>query len=108
MSTKLNAEELAKLRFAVVKPKPSFSNAMTDAHLLALAQEAQRTGYAAAIREVAQPIANERDEYRQMLQDIAHADNCDETSGGEIYWSEAVSPVVAKVHAILAKYPKQQ
>jgi hypothetical protein len=97
MSEKINADELAKHRFAVVEPKPSFSNAMTDAHLLALAQEAQRTGYAAAIREVAQPIVDERDELREALEEVLKANP-----------DSRLETLAALQHAraILAKYHK--
>jgi hypothetical protein len=54
--SKLNAEELAAKRYAQYRRSTS--------------TEAGITGYAAAIREVAQPIADERDELLEALQRI--------------------------------------
>lgn len=108
MSTKLNAEELAANRYpSTDKPDP-LRNDYLPMSVMGVAYElnkASAEGYADAIREVAQPIADERDELREALQAIADADNSDEAQGGEIYWAEALAPVVSKLHAILAKYP---
>ena len=60
MSTKLNAEELAAKRY----PAVPISTVLT----IIAADKAE--GYAAAIREVAQPIANQRDELLQIVLDI--------------------------------------
>jgi hypothetical protein len=97
MSTKLNAEELAAKRFGIGAWIVHWTP--TDA-------------YATAIREVAQPIADERDELRNAL-DKAHnammearrsigdlpyrqAGECN-----DILWSEQKS-----IAELLAKYPK--
>lgn len=53
MSTKMNAEELAEDRY------PAFRTYETYSH---------RRGYAAAIREVAQPIADQRDELLGIIE----------------------------------------
>jgi hypothetical protein len=84
MSTKLNDEELAAqwpIKF-------------------------QRDAYAAAIRKVAQPIADERDELREALEAILDADSSDDAKGGDLWWADAVHPKVDAARAILAKYPK--
>jgi hypothetical protein len=73
LSAELNAEELAYK--------------WTDDPVMA-------SGYAAAIREVAQPIADERDELREAVEVICK-------QGGVL-----VSKQLAACQAILAKYPK--
>ena len=65
MSTKLNAEELAAKRYGIVNDDqtPFGSQMMSwDAN--------KANGYAAAIREVAQPIADQRDELLEALTDL--------------------------------------
>jgi hypothetical protein len=78
--TKLNAEELAAKRFGIGAWIVHWTP--TDA-------------YATAIREVAQPIADERDEYRKVLQWL------DNWLGGK-----PMPECSEKIRAILAKYPK--
>jgi hypothetical protein len=92
MSTKMNAEELAWKWF---EEDDSMAWDMTP-----------QESYAAAIREVAQPIADERDELREALEAILEADSSDEAKGGELWWADAVYPKVNAARAILAKYPK--
>jgi hypothetical protein len=58
MSTKLNAEELAAKRFPYAIP-----GVMDD-----IERQRQINTYALAIREVAQPIADQRDELLEALQ----------------------------------------
>jgi hypothetical protein len=89
MSTKLNAEELAEKRYAQYQRSTS--------------TEAGITGYTAAIREVAQPIADERDELRNALE------NCLWVLDGTVAASRntiADDEVLRNGKAILAKYPK--
>jgi len=90
MSTKLNAEELA-------------AKACPDAWIVAdqsvIDHSDMRAGYASAIRRVAQPIADERDELREALEDILY------------YIDEGIpifdtSTPVKHAERILAKYPK--
>lgn len=90
MSTKLNAEQLATKRY------PTKSD-----DLLGYARNKRkhhREGYAAAIREHSQPIADERDELRKALEAIVNQ------------WDWRVSKpsgeLFANARAILAKYPK--
>ncbi len=82
MNTKLNAEEMAEKRY----PLPDDEPAWDEYH--------KQLAYAAAIREVAQPLADERDELREALQVIV--DN-----GG-------IGPeeMFHNARSILAKYPK--
>ena len=100
MSTKLNAEELAAKRYprvTAIVPKPNGEWEELNHNAAA---------YAAAIREVAQPIADERDEYRDALEKIAQEDHCHPSTDG--YW-DAASEWEARrdiSRAILAKYPK--
>jgi len=67
-------------------------------------QNSIRDGYAAAIREVAQPLADERDEYRELLQRIANArpDNPNNTHGD----GGTLQRAIDKAIAILSKYQK--
>ena len=86
MSTKLNAEELAAKRYPYV--------------VAGVIDEWERHhhagAYAAAIREVAQPIADERDEYREVIVDaIASFDDGDLDTAN-----------ISRLRTILAKYPK--
>jgi hypothetical protein len=86
MSNKLNAEELAAKRWP--ESGPTVGHAIVD--------DSKREAYAEAIREVAQPIADERDELREALK------LCLESSfdGPMPYYARE------KASAILAKYPK--
>jgi hypothetical protein len=77
MTTKLNAEKLAY-----------------DRRVGLLWTRDMERAYAAAIREVAQPIADERDELREAVEII-----CEQ--GGAL-----VAEQLAAFQAILAKYPK--
>ena len=90
MSNKLNAEELAAKRY----PNPTAMIPQPDGTFLNINHSA--TAYAAAIREVAQPIADERDEYREALEDVVSA------------WVDADldGSNVRAINIILAKYPK--
>jgi hypothetical protein len=83
MSNKLNAEELAAKRFTI---GPAYRNywEIEDA-------------YAAAIREVAQPIADERDELREALEGIMYKRDPLGFGDDETYTA---------ARAILKKYPK--
>ena len=81
MSTKLNAEEIAANRFPTVEGEP-----------LPLVQ---RGYYAAAITEVAQLLADERDEYREALEGIM-----------ELAYSSRIDQALDDARAILAKYPR--
>jgi len=70
MSTKLNAMEMAEKRW----PQQGFDNAQA-AFINAEGAEfairiSRQVGYSAAIREVAQPIADQRDELLQIVMDI--------------------------------------
>jgi hypothetical protein len=97
MSTKLNADALAAKRWPEPKRRLSENlNALVD-------RIARQRGYAAAIREVAQPIADERDELREALQNIVDA----MSKGSEEYPDrlETTNRYVEAVN-ILAKYPK--
>jgi hypothetical protein len=88
MSTKLNADELARKRFPYAIP-----GVMDD-----MVRLRQINTYAAAIREVAQPIADERDELRQALKQLLMA--CADGSNASMYIG------TSNARAILAKYPK--
>ena len=90
MSNKLNAEELAAKRY----PNPTAMIPQPDGTFLNINHSA--TAYAAAIREVAQPIADERDELVTLIRTM------NEHEGAE-GWSAGMSEVI---NAILAKYPK--
>mgnify|MGYP003425299772 FL=1 len=103
MSTKINAEQLANEQYPFPEDEPSW-----DTHLL-------QTGYERAIEDVAQPIADERDELRQVLKDAS-----------ELIWKQGLRPIPAtkgnmdiamsyaneqgillkSIDAVLAKYPK--
>ena len=88
MSTKLNAEELAINAYPV--------NIVTDTQNILDTEQVKRIGYAAAIREVAQPIADERDELRDAIVDaIASFDDGDLDTAN-----------ISRLRAILKKYPK--
>ena len=91
MSTKLNAEELAAKRYK--------DEHEPDAVINVSPFQWVRLGYTTAIREVAQPIADERDELRTVIEDI-------------LYWVDEGMPVddmstpIKDAERILAKYPK--
>ena len=87
MSNKLNAEELAAKRF------PHF-----DGEPVPLVQ---RGYYAAAIREVAQPIADERDELVAEILKVWTEDNGSVQLHTPIAWYRVLSLAEA-----IAKYPK--
>ena len=57
--------------------------------------------YAAAIREVAQPIADERDELREALEAII---NQWDTPNWKL--KESTGAIIGKGRAVLDKYPK--
>jgi hypothetical protein len=97
MSNKLNAEELAAKRYSLASAflNPSLQTVFRSDDFDARV-ECKREGYAAAIREVAQPIADERDELREVLGLIASA----KKRGFGLAYVEGVCS------AILAKYPK--
>jgi len=92
MSTKLNADELAARRWP-------------QAHI-------RRIGYADAIREVAQPIADERDELREALEDAMKIIGMHATESAAKWTSEPqkiadnADRALAPYRAILAKYAK--
>jgi hypothetical protein len=109
MSTKLNADELARKRFPYAIP-----GVMDD-----MVRLRQINTYAAAIREVAQPIADQRDELRALIERAM------DVLPGTIRWGVAVgkerfmwteeeaahafsdeSNLAESMSAILAKYPK--
>jgi hypothetical protein len=100
MSNKLNAEGLAINAYPV--------NIVTDTQNILDTEQVKRIGYAAAIREVAQPIADERDEYREALVGLVYDIAGDQHDFDEI--SKAFCPIVAarieSARAILDKYPK--
>jgi hypothetical protein len=87
MSTKLNADELAR---------QEANRDDLHAHIKLGYQDGIFYGYSKAIREVAQPIADERDELREVLK------LCLDSSfnGPMPYYARE------KAGAILAKYPK--
>ena len=104
MSTKLNAEELAAKRFTI---GPAYRNywEIEDA-------------YAAAIREIAQPIADERDELREALRNVTvnlmAAHSLLKAGGKKAAASDKMFEQMLKdyegsfeaARAILKKYPK--
>jgi hypothetical protein len=97
MSTKLNADGLAAKRFTI---GPAYRNywEIEDA-------------YAAAIREVAQPIADERDELREAIAELHDAAlDAREYIAGKRSPNDTLvinlTDCTAKARAILAKYPK--
>jgi hypothetical protein len=99
MSNKLNAEELAAKRYSLASAflNPSLQTVFRSDDFDARV-ECKREGYAAAIREVAQPIADERDELRQALEQLLMA--CADGSNASMYIG------TSNARAILAKYPK--
>jgi hypothetical protein len=110
MSNKLNAEELAAKRYPENHGDPE---------ILVQFQEGCRFGYFWAIEEVAQPIADERDELRALIERVMDvlpgAIRWGVAAGKERFmWTEEEaahafsheSNLVEKARAILAKYPK--
>jgi len=97
MSTKLDADEIALTRFS--EDESAYDMTAVE-------------GYAAAIREVAQPIADERDELREALDDfISLAMTLVENRGiipGANEHQTRADVIASKnsARAILAKYPK--
>jgi hypothetical protein len=85
MSTKLNAEELAK------------RDVLKYVHATAY-QVAATEGYITAVEKVAQPIADERDELREALEQLLMA--CADGSNASMYIG------TSNARAILAKYRK--
>jgi hypothetical protein len=92
MSHKLNAEELAAKRY---QPVPNST-------ILTIIGIDKAEGYAAAIREVAQPIANERDELRQLVVDMMQTPIPEEA----YHWLSDNS-FTERINAILTKYAEQ-
>jgi len=83
MSTKLNAEEMAAKRF----PREVIGN--------------KQAVYAAAIRKVAQPIAEERDELLEVVKLFLK-----EYKDVELHTPIAYYKVVDAAEKVIAKYPK--
>lgn len=105
MSHKLNAEELAAKRY----PNPTAMIPQPDGTFLNINHSA--TAYAAAIREVAQPIADERDELREAIAELHDAAlDAREYIAGKRSPNDTLvinlTDCTAKARAILAKYPK--
>ena len=97
MSNKLNAEEMAENRWPRLLHTPQeIMKASENAICAEFEQNSIRAGYAAAIREVAQPIADERDELRELL-DIA-------MKSLGTYGSHPI--IEMHYRTVLAKYPK--
>jgi len=92
MSTKLNAEELAAKRYPEIEGASNI-----EAHF----QDGCKAGYFFAIEEIAQPIADERDELRDALEKIANIE--DKMYGGD--WDE-IEFAREIARSILAKHPK--
>lgn len=100
MSTKLNAEELAEERFpryGSVAEALAY-NPGVELHPRRLATEV----YAAAVREVAQPIADERDEAVELLRTI---------QGSGRSFGDPMDPIAIanyeRINTFFVKYPKQ-
>jgi hypothetical protein len=92
MSNKLNAGELAVKRYPEIEGATNI-----EAHF----QDGCKAGYFFAIEEVAQPLADERDELREALNAIiAQWD----TPNWKL--TEPTGAIIANARAILAKYPK--
>ncbi len=87
MSTKLNAEELAAKRYPEIEGASNI-----EAHF----QDGCKAGYFFAIEEIAQLIADERDELREVLEEVIAS------------WQDGDFDTASASHvrAILAKYPK--
>ena len=94
MSTKLNASELAEQRY----PDHLEPDAMIGVRPFQLT----RLAFKCAVEEVAQPIADERDELREVVELFLK-----EYNDVEMYTPIAYFKVVHAAKAILAKYPKQ-
>jgi len=105
MSTKLNAEELAKSAIVIEEVSSEKRSHYEVRHMMFRHKEdagnyAEDVSefYAAAIREVAQPIADERDELKEFVGYIVSAGVSDADA-------EAIEE---RARAILAKYPTKQ
>jgi hypothetical protein len=67
----------------------------------------QRDAYAAAIRKVAQPIADERDELREALEGLAERiDGYSYDDDLPTGTASALGRIADDARAVLAKYPK--
>ena len=103
MIKKLNAEELAAKRY------DNGYMHMDDMGRCFDITRRLRECAATTIREVAQPIADERDEYREALTNLVYDIAGEQHDFDEI--SKAFCPIVATriqyARAILAKYQKQ-
>jgi len=89
MNKKLNAEELAAKRFPEYDPDISPSEA-----------------YEEAVRYIAQPIADERDEFREALEEIAKEDQLVSLNEGA-FAIHRLKHCMSVARAILAKYPSK-
>jgi hypothetical protein len=98
--SKLNAEELAANRY----PNPTAMIPQPDGTFLNINHSA--TAYAAAIREVAQPIADERDKLRKALERALCAYEQDYSTPDNAAMSGMPEDPEKIIRAILAKYPK--
>lgn len=116
MSTKLNADELAEKRSNVLSaeiymnlPKPVNEPTAETIHRRV---GDWKDGYAEAIREVAQPIADERDELREALKAITSKAGigipyyaCGDNEAA-CRMADELSDIEKTAEAILAKYPR--
>ena len=98
MSTKLNAEELAAKRYQ--------DHTEPDAVIGVTPWQFTRLAYAAAIREIAQPIADERDELREALEDVLEGWETMISAYGYDPAQEPEGSINQRARAVLAKYPK--
>jgi hypothetical protein len=107
MSTKLNAGQLAEKRYpAETSWEPvrvtadAKSGAIMSLHII------RKDGYAAAIREVAQPIADQRDELLEALREssVWVSEYVSQMSAYRI--SDDASECLDKMRAIIYKYPE--
>lgn len=110
MSTKKTPEERADERF------PDDTADMTDlsktAEFIKLVRISARDGYAAAIREVGKPIADERDELREALESAVKSIGASAISEAAKWTSDPdaqlrhMNKVTEPYRSILAKYQK--
>lgn len=91
--SKLNVEELC------VRDIPKYTHATAY-------QVAAKEGYRIAIREVAQPIADERDELIQLLRGCLFLMNTNSPAPKGTTLNEW-GDIIPAMRAILAKYPKK-
>ena len=104
MSTKPNAEELASKRWPDTQAQKNTWRGMVK-YMVNRGRE--RKAYAAAIREVAQPIADERDELREALEWIrSHGIPATARDDYRRGYMDARDDMAEHARAILAKYPK--